>query len=86
MDAQEEAVFIQKLENGNRNGRELSSAAMAHAERVSESTIQRILKRNGFNSCKRTMKPILTGAMIEARLAFATAHAHWTLEDWKNVI
>jgi hypothetical protein len=45
-----------------------------------------MLKKNGFQSVKETVKPGFIEAMKEARLVFCKAYKHWTLEDWKKII
>jgi transposase len=67
-------------------GREQSTMQIAAQVGVLASTVHRVLRKNKFRSCKRTMKPGLTPAMREARLQFCLRHKDWTLEDWKNVI
>ena len=68
------------------SGREKSSEYLGYEVNISRSSVLRILKRHGLTCVKPTRKPILTPKMREARLRFARAHAHWTLEDWKQVI
>jgi transposase len=67
-------------------GREKSSEYLAYEQGISASSAQRILRKHGYNPVKPTRKPGLTKAMRKARLEFALAHEHWTLEDWKKVI
>ena len=54
----------------DRNGREKTSAQIGYEHQLSSATILRVLKRNGFRSCKTTNKPCLTLAMKKARLNF----------------
>ncbi len=70
----------------DRSGREESSEVLAYFANISQSSIQRILRKYGLRKVKPTTKPGLTAAMRKARLEWALAHRHWTLEDWKNVI
>jgi transposase len=70
----------------NRSGREKSSEVLAYEVGISRRSAIRILYKYGLTSVKPTRKPSLTKAMRAARLKFALSYAHWTLEDWKNVI
>jgi Transposase len=67
-------------------GRYKTTAQIGYKLRVGATSIQKILKSEGFHKVKRTMKPGLTQAMKEARLQFALRYEHWTLEMWKAVI
>jgi Transposase len=53
---------------------------------VSPRTCYRVLKAEGYNTCKQTVKPGLIEQMKKERLAWCLAHEHWELEDYKNVI
>jgi transposase len=70
----------------DRAGREKSAEYLAYEAGISESSVLRLLKFNSLSKCKPTWKPGLTEEMRQARLAFALAHQHWTLEDFKNII
>ncbi|KAJ5646675.1 hypothetical protein N7490_003047 [Penicillium lividum] len=75
----------------DRYGREKTCADLAGelseiGLEISATTIWRTLRRAGFRKTKPTRKPGLTKKMRLARLNWALAHQHWTLEDWKNVI
>jgi transposase len=70
----------------NSTTRSLTSQDVGLKVRLSASTIQRVLKRQGFRKVKPTVKPGLTIPMIEARYQFALRYKDWTLEDWKAVI
>lgn len=76
----------------DRFGREKSCADIAGdleqelGIEISQSTVWRILRKNGYNKTKPTRKPGLTKAMRADRLKFALDHKDWTLEDWKDVI
>jgi len=54
--------------------------------KVSASTVYRILKKHGYSSFKRTMKPGLKLEDKAKRLKWCLDHEDWILEDWKNVI
>ena len=75
-------ISVQK----NRNGREMPAACLGFKQRVSATSVLRILKNNRFHSVKPTRKTGLTQAMKDARLEFCLLYEHWTLEDWKRVI
>jgi hypothetical protein len=87
-----EDAILEKLANGNRNVREMPAGLIAyehnqtHEQRVSPTSVLRILKRNGYHPCKKITMPGLTNEMKEARLKFCLEHEYWDLEDWKNVI
>jgi transposase len=50
-------------------------------------TIQRVLHvEMGLSSRRCAKKPFLNIRMKEKRLAFARAHQHWTVDDWKMVM
>lgn len=49
-------------------------------------TLRRYIRALGFNNRVAVKKPFLSKAHKAQRLAFAQAHAHWSEEDWKNVI
>lgn len=85
---QTEAMKSQIIEKvtASRGGREQNLIEISTGLGISASTTRRILKRAGFQSCKRTLKPGLTKEMKESRFQFALRYEHWTLEDWKNVI
>jgi hypothetical protein len=75
----------------DRYGREKTAADIAgelslEGIDISAMTVLRILKKAGFRKTKPTRKPGLTKKMKMERLKWCLDHAHWTLEDWKNVI
>ena len=80
----EEALLVSVRDN--RSGREKSSEVLAYEQNISYTSALRILHKHGLNNVKPTTKPGLTVAMRKARYEWCLAHAHWTLEDWKNVI
>jgi hypothetical protein len=49
-------------------GRCSTTATIGHSLGIGATSVQRILRRNGFYKVKRTVKPGLTEAMKEARL------------------
>jgi transposase len=83
-----EAVEQSLLANvrADRNGREKSSEYLAYEVNISRRSVCRVLAAHGLKAVKPTRRPLLTDSMKAARLRFALAHAHWTLEDWKQVI
>jgi transposase len=70
----------------DRNSREKSSEYLAYELNISRRSVINILAKHGLKCVKPTRKPGLTDKMQADRLQFALAHAHWTLDDWKNVI
>ncbi len=80
-----EAAIVENVQ-ADRHGREKTSAFLRYEHGVSSDTILRVLKRNGFRSCKSTMKPGLDAAMMKARLQFCLRYKDWIIEDWKDVI
>jgi transposase len=83
-------IAISKVQR-DRYGREKSCADIAgelslEGLEISATSIWRILKTAGYNKTKPTRKPGLTKKMRAERLAWCEAHAHWTLDDFKNVI
>lgn len=53
---------------------------------VSAQSMRRYLRKLGMKAVVKAKKPLLTQRHKKARLEFAEAHQHWTLEDWKKVI
>ena len=50
---------------------------------VSTRTIRRVLKAEGYVSCRKKKKPLLTKR--HPPLEFAKTYSSWTVEDWKRV-
>jgi hypothetical protein len=44
------------------------------------------LRKIGIQARKKAKKPFLSKAHKQARLRWAQAHQHWTVDDWKRVI
>jgi len=55
-------------------------------EPVSRRTISRVLARAGLHGRVAARKPLLRKINIKKRLRFAKQHAHWTLEQWYQVL
>ena len=53
---------------------------------VTAETIRRRLADCGLKSYIRRKKPFLSPEKKKKRLAWAEAHKHWTVDDWKAVI
>lgn len=53
---------------------------------ASDSTIGRLLKKEGFRRCVAHPKPWLTQRQRQERLAFAHRVSSWTIEDWFKII
>jgi hypothetical protein len=64
-----EAAILNNVQT-DRHEREKTSTFLKYEHEVSSNTILRVLKRNGFRSCKSTMKLELDAAMMKARLQF----------------
>lgn len=75
----------------DRYGREKTCADLAAElslgdEYISQTTVWRMLRGNGFKKTKPTRKPGLTQRMKKERLDWCLRHQNWSLDDWKNVI
>jgi transposase len=55
-------------------------------EHVHVRTVQRHLKKTGVKAYVQQKRPALTLNHKKERYAFAQAHLHWTVDDWKNVM
>lgn len=53
---------------------------------VSDQTARNRLREYGLNSRRPVRKPRLTLAHRRARLAFATQHINWTMDQWSSVL
>lgn len=53
---------------------------------LSPGTVRRTLRDAGLKSKHKVKKPNLPKHIRDARLKFARAHRHWTVEDWKRVM
>ncbi len=82
-DKEEEVLFVVR---SDRSGREKSSEVLVFFANISQSSVQRILRKYSLRNVKPATKPGLTAIMRKARLEWALTHRHWTLKDWKNVI
>lgn len=71
---------------------EWESAADAHRQLVSEGrqvtrkTVSRALESMGFKAKKKFKKHLITAKNRKARLRWARAYEHWTVDDWKRVV
>ena len=74
------------IENDDDTAHHQSLEELSYNVGISSSTIQRIMKKLGFNNVKITTKPGLTKAMLLKRFRWAQDHLGWTLEDFKNVV
>lgn len=52
----------------------------------SPETIRLRLKAQGLKAVVKKKRPLLSKVHWRARLDWAIAHQHWTLEDWKRVV
>src|SRR5436305_2551341 len=53
---------------------------------VSENTVKRTLRRNGFSSRIKKKKPYLKKTHRQKRLNFAKKYKDWGVEEWSKVI
>lgn len=53
---------------------------------ISPRTARRMLHEEGLNALHTIPKPLLTPEHKRQRLEFAQTHAHWTEDNWKQVI
>jgi hypothetical protein len=58
----------------------------SHGTSVTSQTIRRALKNQGLKAITKKKKALLPLHHCRARLDWAIAHQHWTLEDWKRVV
>jgi transposase len=58
----------------------------AEGHTLSHETVCQTLKDAGLKAKKKVTKPKLPKHICDARLSFAHAHRHWTVEDWKGVM
>ncbi len=64
----------------------VQEALTVHGITISRFTAQKLLHEHGLKARRTIRRPLLTREHKRRRLEFATAHAHWTVEDWKQVI
>ncbi|KAB5588393.1 hypothetical protein CTheo_8168 [Ceratobasidium theobromae] len=57
--------------------------ATISGEALHPETVHQALRGVGLRALKKVRKPKLTRKMKQQRVAFAQAHQHWTIEDWK---
>jgi len=53
---------------------------------ASEQTIRRRLREEGIRKWRAVKRPLLTQKHAKKRLAWAKAHRHWAVDDWRRVI
>ena len=54
--------------------------------KVHRTTVSRELHKAGLRAGEKKKKPALSEKNRKERLAYAKAHRHWTVDDWKQVI
>lgn len=64
----------------------VQEALTVHSITISRYTAQKLLHEQGLKARRTIRRPLLTREHKRRRLEFATAHADWTVEDWKRVI
>ncbi|QRV85713.1 Transposable element Tcb2 transposase [Ceratobasidium sp. AG-Ba] len=52
-------------------------------ESIGPETVRRALGEAGLKAVKKVKKPKLTRKAKLERIAFAEAHLHWTVDDWR---
>ena len=82
-----ERRLVQAVETGVCSDAVSAHKSLPTASRnvISRKTIARTLQRHGLRAHIKQKKPMLTARHRKLRLAFARAHQHWTVEDWKKV-
>ena len=68
------------------NAHDVSDLQRCYLPHVHPETIRQRLKLCGLKAYVRRKKPLLTAVHKKKRLAWAQAHAHWTVDDWRAVI
>ena len=56
------------------------------ADKVSVSTVRRVLTANNLNARFAAVKPKLNNNQIRRRLSFAKFHQNWAPLDWQKII
>ena len=70
----------------NTNAHDVADLQKKYFPDIHPDTIRKILAACGLKAYIRRKKPLLTKAHKQKRLAWAKAHADWTVDDWKSVI
>ena len=82
----EETMIVREAKRDPKaSSREIKEAAGTVGQKISTSTVRRILLTNGLKSYRPVKKPLLTKIHIKKRLEWARAHKDWTVDDWKKV-
>ncbi|QRW13760.1 Transposase [Ceratobasidium sp. AG-Ba] len=55
-------------------------------ESIGPETVRCALREAGLKAVKKVKKPKLTRNAKLERIAFAEAHLHWTVDDWRRVL
>ena len=53
---------------------------------ISEQTLRRRLREAGIRKWRAVDRPLINKKQARQRLAWAKAHRHWTVEDWRKVL
>lgn len=69
-----------------RTGTKVHKHLIEYGKVISYRSVLRNLREIGFQAKKRVKKPFLSQKHRKARLEWARAHRHWTVDDWKRVI
>lgn len=57
-----------------------------HGTIVSSDTVRRRLREQNLSCCVPATGPLLNACHRRQRLEFSRTHAHWDLDEWKNVL
>lgn len=75
------------LRNRTKSSKELSSELLeSNRVSVSARTVRRRLVSAGLRARKARRKPLLTQTHKEKRLSWAKKYAHWTVDDWCQIL
>ena len=88
LSARDEAFCVRNITIGGKENAVQVQKALKNELGISASpsTVRRALLRGGLGSFIRPKKPFLSQKNVKARLAWAIAHVHWTIDDWARVI
>lgn len=82
----EKAVIVREAKRDPKaTSREIQAGAGGVGSKVSTITVRRVLLASGLRCYRPVKKPLLTRKHKSARLQWARAHRHWTVDEWKKV-
>ena len=83
----DERLLVRKVRcNPKTTKKHLCQELEASGTKVSLSTVQRVLHRNGLRGCKARKKPLLQKRHIQARLKYARKHKEKDMTFWQRVM